>query len=408
MKRWLRKIGILTDPGQKIPVNKFNLNEISGAVGDLGTLLPLAFALIVFNGYSVAIIFLGFGVVYIVSGWFYKVPVSVQPLKAMTVIAIAHGFSPEFLAVTSFFYGILFIFLALSGFIQWLQKIFTPTLVRGVQFGIGLILAKKSVELVLNKGFLLYHSNYHPFLNIGLFSLVVIVLWAVQFRKKFPIGLVLILLSVIVFGILGWGPQEEVGDKVKWLTFTVPNLSYLKDALILLMIPQLPLTLGNAVYAASDSCHTLWGKQAIRVNPSRLALSIGLSDTLIGLAGGFPICHGAGGMGAHAQFGARTGGATIILGSVLIVTALIPSVRNFIFLIPVPLLAAMLLFDSYRMMVLVQKVQEWVPMFIAILIGFISLFTKNLTVAILIGFILERIYYLFQPKIKLAEGVGND
>jgi MFS superfamily sulfate permease-like transporter len=38
--------------------------------------------------------------------------------------------------------------------------------------------------------------------------------------------------------------------------------------------------------------------------------------------GGVPMCHGAGGMAGHVAFGARTGGAPIILGSILICLAL--------------------------------------------------------------------------------------
>jgi xanthine/uracil permease len=37
--------------------------------------------------------------------------------------------------------------------------------------------------------------------------------------------------------------------------------------------------------------------------------------------GGVPMCHGAGGMAGHVQFGARTGGALVVLGAVLIATA---------------------------------------------------------------------------------------
>ena len=38
--------------------------------------------------------------------------------------------------------------------------------------------------------------------------------------------------------------------------------------------------------------------------------------------GGVPMCHGAGGMAGHVAFGARTGGAPIILGVILLCLAL--------------------------------------------------------------------------------------
>jgi MFS superfamily sulfate permease-like transporter len=37
--------------------------------------------------------------------------------------------------------------------------------------------------------------------------------------------------------------------------------------------------------------------------------------------GGVPMCHGAGGMAGHVAFGARTGGAPIILGALLLLCA---------------------------------------------------------------------------------------
>ncbi len=37
--------------------------------------------------------------------------------------------------------------------------------------------------------------------------------------------------------------------------------------------------------------------------------------------GGVPMCHGAGGMAEHVAFGARTGGAPIILGTILLILA---------------------------------------------------------------------------------------
>ena len=40
------------------------------------------------------------------------------------------------------------------------------------------------------------------------------------------------------------------------------------------------------------------------------------------LCGGVPMCHGAGGMAGHVAFGARTGGAPIILGTILLGLAL--------------------------------------------------------------------------------------
>lgn len=388
--------------------NQFGLSEFSGAVGDLGTLLPLAFALIVFNGFPVERIFFLWGIVYLITGFFYKVPVSVQPLKAMSVIAIAAGFSLEMLTTTAFFYGILLIILSATGLIEWLQKLFSPALVRGIQLGIGLILFQKAIELVLDKGLFLGTTITSTSLNVGILVFIVLLLMIFQFKIKFPITLVMIGVGIMIAEFSGIHISDELISGSPF-AFAIPEPSLLIDGFILLIIPQLPLTLGNAIYAASDSCHTLWGKQARKVNPTRLGLSIGISDAVIGLMGGFPICHGSGGMGAHAQFGGKTGGTTIILGGALIIAALVSPLSKLLFLIPVPLLGAMLLFDGWRMMTFIKKLALKQEVIIAVTVGSLSFATRNLTIALVAGLLMERIINFIYAKNKLKlKGVIND
>lgn len=357
----------------------------------------MAFALVVFNGFGISRLFLLWGVMYILTGWLYKVPVSVQPLKAMAVIAISSGISIEMLTGTSFFYGILLIVLSLTGAIRWLQKWFSPALVKGIQLGIGLILAQKAIEMVIEKGFLLFGEPGSMQMNFLVLLLLLPFLWVFQFRKKIPIALILILVSIVIIKL--WGGTEPVIPKETLLDFTVPKFSILLDAFFLLIIPQLPLTLGNAMFAASDASHSFWGKQAERVNPTRFGLSIGIGNSAIGLLGGFPMCHGAGGIAAHNQFGGKTGGTTIIIGVALIVFALISPLSAILFLIPVPLLAAMLLFDSWRMIALIKKLDLSFGIVVAILVGLISFFTRNLSIALISGLVVEQSYgYIIRRK----------
>ena len=75
-----------------------------------------------------------------------------------------------------------------------------------------------------------------------------------------------------------------------------------------------------------------------------MALSTGLMNTLGSFIGGVPMCHGAGGMSAQVGFGARSGGAPVILGSLLIVLALgfSESLAVLLRLFPQPALGVML------------------------------------------------------------------
>lgn len=88
-----------------------------------------------------------------------------------------------------------------------------------------------------------------------------------------------------------------------------------------LALPQIPLTLGNAVVAITEENNQLFPHRL--VNESRIATSTGLTNLLSASVRGVPTCYGAGGMAGHAQFGARTSGALVVLGIVLLVTALL-------------------------------------------------------------------------------------
>lgn len=388
--------------------NRFSLNEWTGATGDLGTLLPLAFAIVIYNGYSPNTLFLLWGAAYIITGFIFKVPLPVQPLKAITVIAIAQGLSPEMLSTTAFFYGILFILISTTGFIDWMQKWFSKALVTGIQLGIGLVLGRKAIELLLDHGLFLSQSATTTGLPMLVFLIILGVLLLALARKRYIMGVSLAVLSSILLIMMINPTLPENSKQALQLGVTWPNWTLLVNALTLLMIPQLPLTLGNSVFAAAETSRQLWGAQAGGVTPRRLGLSVGISNTLIGLLGGFPMCHGAGGMTAHDQLGARTGGATIIMGSVLVVLSLFSSVGTVLFLIPVPILAAFLLVDAWRMVFLVRRLSKGYDSSTAIIVGVLTFFTGNLMIALIIGLLTESLEKtsVFKKILNTTRGIA--
>jgi len=88
---------------------------------------------------------------------------------------------------------------------------------------------------------------------------------------------------------------------------------------LFLALPQLPLTLGNAVIAVREENNRLFPDRP--VTDSQVASTTGLMNLASAAVGGVPMCHGAGGMAGHVAFGARTGGAPIILGAILLTLA---------------------------------------------------------------------------------------
>src|SRR5690606_25076536 len=99
--------------------------------------------------------------------------------------------------------------------------------------------------------------------------------------------------------------------------FAWPELSWraLDLGLLLLALPQLPLTFGVAMLAVVDQT-----SRRCPVPPTRertVALSTGLMSLGSSALGGIPLCHGTGGMAAQVRFGARSGRAPVIFGATM-------------------------------------------------------------------------------------------
>jgi hypothetical protein len=91
-------------------------------------------------------------------------------------------------------------------------------------------------------------------------------------------------------------------------TFALDSVSW-NDLLIgtvFLALPQVPLTLGNAIIAITEENNQLFPDRP--VSEQRVAVSTGIMNLGSAALGGIPMCHGAGGMAGHARFRARTVG----------------------------------------------------------------------------------------------------
>ena len=74
---------------------EFNLRELAGSMGDFGTLFPLAIGYIVVNGLNPAGFLVMMGVANIVTGIVYRLPMPIEPMKVLAVVAIAQGWPPS-------------------------------------------------------------------------------------------------------------------------------------------------------------------------------------------------------------------------------------------------------------------------------------------------------------------------
>ena len=96
---------------------RFDRVELAGAFGDLGTLLPIVVGMILINKLSPSTVFLAFGLFYLLTGCYYRLPVPVQPLKAVGAIAIAYPamITESVIGASGIIFGALLLVFALTG-----------------------------------------------------------------------------------------------------------------------------------------------------------------------------------------------------------------------------------------------------------------------------------------------------
>jgi SulP family sulfate permease len=357
---------------------RFDRAELAGAVADLGVLVPIAVALIVKNGLSPTAVLLPAGLLYVIAGLFYRLPVPVQPLKAFGAIAIAQGFGSSEIAAGALLMGGIFIVLGASGLLDRVAGIFPKPIIRGVQLSVGLLFCQLAWNLAMAPPTAFTDHTRPAWWLVG--GSVVVALAALLLRRR-NISLVLIALAAIgmvlaYHGPLTWGPSAIHVPQLSMHAFTA--------AAIALVLPQLPLTFANSCLATADAARTYFGDAADRVRPGRLALTLGLANLVAGGIGGMPDCHGAGGMTAHRSFGARSGGAPIMLGSMLLVLGLGvgASLTAMLSGFPVPILAGLLAVAGLLHIALLGDLSDPFHWALAITVGLIGFFS-NLAIALI-------------------------
>lgn len=365
------------EPGSDISPFRFDRAEMAGALGDLGVLVPIAVALIVKNGLTPTAVLLPAGLLYVVAGVIYRLPVPVQPLKAFGAIAIAHGFGANDIAAGALLMGLLFLLLGASGLLDWVAKVFPQAIIRGIQLSVGLLFCQLAWRLVSvpPKSFT---DHRHSIWWLAGFTVAVIAV-ALLLRRH-QITLVFLAIAVLAMvlsfhGSFSYGPSA----------IHIPHLSTkaFAAAAVALVLPQVPLSFANSCLATADTARTYFGDAAHRVRPGRLATTIGLANLFAGSISGMPVCHGAGGMTAHRTFGARSGGAPIMLGSILVAVALgigatlTAALSGF----PVPILAGLLTVAGLLHIMLLKDLRGPWHWAIAIAVG-VTGFLSNLAVAL--------------------------
>lgn len=324
----------------------FNRNELAGSFGDLGTDLPLLMGMIAANGIDPASTFIVFGLLQILTGLVYRMPMPVQPLKAIAAIMIASGAQPAEMYGAGLVLGIVMVILSLTGWITKLAEWMPRCVVRGLQFGLGMslmIVAAGYMRKTGPSGWLIAAAGILLVLSLGR-------------NKRLPVSLLIVGLGVVLAWLTelredvifsGWGfslPQLQV-----------PAWSDLWNGAVRLALPQIPLSLGNSIIATSILVSDLF-PQRRDVTVKKISLTYGLMNLAVPFFSGVPVCHGAGGLAGHFRFGARTGGSVILYGLVYLVIGLFFAAvaGEVVKIFPFPVLGVLLFFEGFALAQLVR------------------------------------------------------
>jgi len=328
---------------------QFNRRELAGSFGDIGTDLPLIISILLVTKLDPAGVFIAYGLAQIATGILYGLPMPVQPLKAMAVVVIAGQATGGQLQLAGLMIGITMLFLAASRALDHLQKLIPVVVVRGVQAGLGINLARTALGLSGREGSwgwvaasvavaLLVWLRGHRRIPGALIVIGAGALWAAAYRINWP---------AVAHGF-GWvWPRPASLPWDQWST-----------VLTLLVLPQLPLSLSNSLIATQRTVRDLFPEKPLTLRG--IGLTYAAMNLIVPWFGGIPVCHGCGGLAGYYALGARTGGAVVFYGGlyVLIGALFSGAFQQVVQVFPTPVLGAVLLVEAGVLLLLLRELDR--------------------------------------------------
>jgi predicted benzoate:H+ symporter BenE len=364
------------------------VNELSGALGDLGTFLPHIIAAIAVVGLAPSGVLVWFGLFYITAGIYYGVPMGVQPMKAASAAVLIQHMAPGEVAGAGLAIGALFLFLGLTGLVSRLAKVIPPTVTAGIQLGLGLSLAVLGLDLMKEE----------PWLGLLIGGLMLLLLT----NQRFPAALVGLVIGILVAQVAGLSeplPRLDVGFHLPQLI--LPSWQEIRRGSEVMVVPQIPLTLTNAIIVTAAVTHQLFPKEQHHVSERNLALSTGLGNLVAAPFGGYLMCHGAGGIAGHFRFGARSATAPALIGMTFLAFGLFLGDKSIplFALIPAAVLGSLLFFSGLELALSSRPQTHTGPDLFAVLIVAAVSVATNPAIAFVIG--LPLAYAIRRGWVKL-------
>lgn len=322
--------------------NEYNRNELAGAFGDLGTFIPFVAAYITLNKMDPLGILVAFGVFKIFVGQYFKTPMPVQPMKAIGGMAIAHpeSITQGMIWGSGLFTAVFWLIMGFSGAVSWLHKITAKPITRGIMLGLGLSFVLQGIGMMKEQPWVAVVAAAMTFFLLS--------------QEKIPAMLLLLAFGMGVALISNpslWNELTQISARLRIPEIYLGRITWqdLIAGTLILGLPQAPLTLGNAIIGTAEENNELFPDRPAKVKT--IAVDHGVMNIFSTAIGGIPLCHGAGGMAGHVRFGARTGGALVILGIIVLILGLFfsDSVATLFRIFPPAILGVILFFTGLEL-----------------------------------------------------------
>ncbi|QIX00002.1 hypothetical protein AMS68_005519 [Peltaster fructicola] len=316
------------------------LAELSGSLGDLGTLLPLMIAMALQGSIDLASTLVFSGLANIITGAVFGIPLPVQPMKAIASVAISQHFTKGETAAAGLTVGIAVFILSATGLLRWLSRVVPVPVVKGIQVGAGLNLVISAGSSMIKP--LEWTSPAADNRLWALFAFLFLLFSACYPRCPYAL---LVFLPGLAIAFVTATDAHGNGFALWHPSVFAPSLSSWRTGAVDGALPQLPLTTLNSILAVTSLAASLFPSYPPTPSTTSVGLSVASANLIGCWFGAMPICHGSGGLAGQYRFGARSGGSIIVLGLLKLVLglfvgdAIVPILQSF----PKSLLGVMVL-----------------------------------------------------------------
>ncbi|KAF7830219.1 molybdate transporter 1-like [Senna tora] len=405
--------------------------ELNGAMGDLGTYIPIVLALTLARDLNLGTTLIFTGIYNVITGAIYGVPMPVQPMKSIAAEALSDAdFGvPEIMAAGILTGGILLV-LGVTGLMQLVYKLIPLCVVRGIQLAQGLSFAMTAVKYVrkiqnLPKSKSL--GNRHWFGLDGLVLAILCVCFIVTVNgagenhgcegresdncdlgdpqervegiknrtsrvRKIIFSLPSAFLVFVLGVVLAFIRKPKVVHEIEFGPSSIEVVKISRHAwkqgFIKGTIPQLPLSILNSVIAVCKLSSDLFpGKE---FSATSLSVTVGLMNLVGTWFGAMPCCHGAGGLAGQYKFGGRSGGCVALLGAAKLVLGLVlgSSLAHILNQFPVGILGVLLLFAGIELAITCRDMNTKEDSFVMLVCTAVSLVGSSAALGFLCGMII--------------------